>query len=96
MIREYTWETYDEILLDFVKRFKNIRKRKGITQKKLSEISSVSYASIKRFEQSGEISLSSLTKLLIAMNLQGEIKNLLSNVKYQSIEEIINGRKINK
>ena len=66
MSREYYWETNDEILLDLVSRFKRIRKRKNITQKKLSEISNVSYASIKRFEQTGEISLSSLVKICVA------------------------------
>lgn len=90
MSREYYWETNDEILLDLVSRFKRIRKRKNITQKKLSEISNVSYASIKRFEQTGEISLSSLVKICVALNIQNQIKKLFKDVEYRSVEEIIN------
>lgn len=90
MSREYYWETNDEILLDLVSRFKRIRKRKNITQKKLSEISNVSYASIKRFEQTGEISLSSLVKICVALNIQDQIKKLFKDVEYRSVEEIIN------
>lgn len=93
MAKEYYWETYEEILLDLSKRFKKIRKRKKLTQKRLSEISGVSYGSIKRFEQIGDISLSNLTKLTMAMNVQSEIKKLFVEVPYKNVEEIMNENK---
>ena len=93
MAREYIWETNDEIMLDLSKRFKFIRKRKGLTQKKISEISGVSYGSITRFEQTGDISMSSLVKLCVSMNIQEEIKKIFSDVPYKSVEEIINANK---
>ena len=49
-------------------RIRGIRKRRSISQKKLSEMSGVSYGSIKRFETTGQISLLSLTKLAFALN----------------------------
>ena len=56
-MQNYIWETPEEINLKIADRLKNIRKRRRISQKKLSEISGVSYGSIKRFETTGQISL---------------------------------------
>ena len=50
LMQNYIWETPEEINLKIADRLKNIRKRRRISQKKLSEISGVSYGSIKRFE----------------------------------------------
>ena len=70
----------------------NLRKRKKISQKELSKKSGVSYASIRRFESEGEISLSSLTKIAIALDVSDELENLFTEVPFDSIEEIINGQ----
>ena len=67
-----------------------LRKRKKITQKALAAKSGVSLGSIKRFEQSGEISLQSLTKLAIALEVEGELDTLFDSVPFLSIEEVIN------
>lgn len=87
------WETPEEINLELAKRAKNLRKRKHITQKKLSIQSGVSYGAIKLFERSGCISLLSLTKIAIALNCVDEIKSLFSHVSYSSIQEVINENK---
>lgn len=72
-------------------RIREIRKRRKISQKRLSEKSGVSLGSVKRFEQSGEISLISLTKLAIALEVEQELEHLFEEVPFLSIEEIING-----
>lgn len=87
------WKTVEEINLDIAKRIRKIRKRKKISQKSLSEISNVSFGSIKRFENSGEISLYSLTKICVALDLSDELENLFQNVEYNNLEEIINERR---
>ncbi len=69
-----------------------LRKRKKISQKELAARSGVSLGSVKRFEQSGEISLQSLTKLAIALEVEGELESLFSEVPFGSIEEVINGQ----
>lgn len=71
-------------------RIRNIRKRRKISQKKLSEKSGVSLGSVKRFEQSGEISFISLTKIAIALELDSELEHLFEEVPFLSIEEIMN------
>ena len=67
-----------------------MRKRKKITQKQLAARSGVSLGSLKRFEQSGEISLQSLKKIAIALDIENELEGLFDNVPFASIEEVIN------
>lgn len=83
-------KTWNEIDNDIAKRMVKLRKRRKITQKALAAKSGVSLGSIKRFEQSGEISLQSLTKLAIALEVEGELDTLFDSVPFQSIEEVIN------
>ena len=87
--------TYYEKQLEIAKRFVAIRKNRKISQQRLSVISGVSYASIRRFEKTGDISLSSLVKLALALQLYDDLDNLFKNhhEKYKSIEEIINDQK---
>ena len=87
------WETAEEIDMKLAGRIRGIRKRRSISQKKLSEMSGVSYGSIKRFETTGQISLLSLTKLAFALNEVDEIRNLFTDVPYRSIQEVINETK---
>ena len=85
--------TYYEKQLEIVKRFVLIRKNRKISQRRLSEISGVSYASIRRFEKTGDISLASLVKLALALQLYDDLDNLFKVRKeYKSIEEVINDR----
>jgi transcriptional regulator with XRE-family HTH domain len=83
------FETTNEIIKDVAKRFKKIRKSKNITQLQLSKSSNVSYGTIKRFETTGEISLNSLTKLCVALDMVDYIQDLFTNVSFNSIEEVI-------
>ena len=89
-MRKYIWETPEEINLIVAENVRNIRKRRGISQKKLSELSGVSYGSIKRFEMTGNISLLALTKIAVELDAAQDIKSLFTSVAYQSIEEVIN------
>ncbi|MBO6114624.1 MAG: helix-turn-helix transcriptional regulator, partial [Lachnospiraceae bacterium] len=65
-------------------------KRRKISQEELSKLSGVSYGSVKRFETSGNISLISLTKIAIALNIVDDLKNIFSNIEYTSLQEVIN------
>lgn len=86
--------TYYEKQLEIAKRFVTIRKYKKISQQRLSILSGVSYASIRRFEKTGDISLSSLVKLALSLQLYDDLDNLFKNhQEYKTIEEIINDQK---
>ena len=83
-------KTWIEINNDIAQKIVRLRKRKKITQKQLAARSGVSLGSLKRFEQSGEISLHSLTKIAIALDVENELEDLFNNVPFASIEEVIN------
>lgn len=86
----FSKKTPAELNKQIAERLKNIRRRRKISQKKLSEKSGVSLGSLKRFESTGDISLISLTKLAYALDLENELESLFENVPFLSIEELIN------
>lgn len=69
-----------------------IRRRRKISQRKLAEMSDVSLGSLRRFESTGDISLLSLCKIAMALDVDRELQKLFSEVPPQSIEELIRGQ----
>ena len=92
-MEQFVWETAEELDQKMAQRIRNIRRRRSISQEKLAEMSGVSYGSIKRFETSGQISLISLTKIAIALDLSDELRNLFTQAPYKDIQEVINERR---
>ena len=86
----FIWETAEELDLKLAQRVRNIRKRRSISQEKLASMSGVSYGSVKRFESTGQISLLSLTKIAMALDIANELRNIFSQVPYRDIKEVIN------
>ncbi len=86
-------KTPKEIQTDIALRIKDIRKRRKLSQQRLAEKSGVSLGSVKRFENTGEISLKSLIKIALALEIDDEISGLFAEVPFLSIEEIINEQK---
>ena len=80
--------TPQEINKRIAERVRLVRKRRKLSQERLSEKSGVSLGSVKRFERSGEISLISLTKIPIALDLEQGLKDLFKDVPLLSLEEI--------
>ena len=91
-MRGLVWETAEELDLKLAQRVRNIRRR-SISQKKLADMSGVSYGSIKRFETTGQISLVSLTKIAMALDIAGDLRNAFTQIPYQDIQEVINENK---
>lgn len=75
----------DEIRL----REKTRRKEKKITQRQLAELSLVPYATIRRFEKTGEISFSSMVKIIDALGYQKDLDQLLSKPSFSSIKDML-------
>ena len=84
-----TQKTPVEISKNIAGHLITIRKRRKLSQQKLASKSGVSLGSLKRFEHTGEISLISLIKLAIALELGEELDKLFSEVPPASIEEVI-------
>lgn len=89
-MRQLVWETAEELDQKLAQRVRNIRKRRSISQEKLASMSGVSYGSIKRFEMTGKISLLSLTKIAMALDIAAELRDIFTNVPYKDIQELIN------
>ena len=96
-MEQLIWETAEELDKKLARRVRNIRKRRSISQEKLAQMSGVSYGSIKRFEASGQISLISLTKIAMALEIADELRTIFTQVPYKDIQEVINEtRTLNK
>ena len=84
-------KTPNDIAHELIEKIKQHRKKLKISQAQLASKSGVSLGSIKRFESKYEISLNSFIKILIALNLEGDLENLFTQKNYNSIDEVING-----
>ena len=69
-------------------RLKLRRREAGLSQKHLAEKAAVSYGSLKRFEQHGEISLASFIKILIVLGYENDLNEILTRPNYQTLEDI--------
>ena len=81
-----------EIAKDIAKQEKNKRKKRKLTQAELSARSGVSLASLKRFEQTGEISFVSLVKIAMVLDETDTLDQLFLTREYSSIQEVIDER----
>lgn len=86
--------TPSEMLQNLKTKFKQRRKTLGYTQRGLSSRSGVSLGSLKRFEQSGQVSLESLLKLALVLECLDDFKSLCKEKEeyFSSIEEIIHDK----
>ena len=91
-------ETAEEQMVQLSQRLKHRRLEKGLSRAALSQMSGVPAPTIAKFEQSHTIALSSFVALAQALGHIAEIKNLLSQPNYSTMEEleIINSNKNRK
>ncbi|MBD5405915.1 helix-turn-helix transcriptional regulator [bacterium] len=73
----YLLKTNKDLQKEIAFRFKQKRLDKNLTQEGLSERSGISLGTLKRFENTGEISLQSLLKIALVLNVLDEFDNLL-------------------
>ena len=92
-MNEYIWETAEELDKKIADRVRLIRKRRSISQEKLAQISGVSFGSVIRFETTGQISLLSLTRIAMALDMTDDLRQLFTEVPYRNIQEVINENK---
>ncbi len=74
----YLWDTPTDVAMRLASRLKSIRKRKKITQKELAGRSNVSYATLRKFEKTGQISLESFIKLAMELGVIQELNSLFT------------------
>lgn len=87
MIDIDAYKTPVEIQRDLAARFKLRRKEAGYTQERIAKHSGISLGSIKRFEQTGQISLTSFCKLLAVIGYLDDLQNVMQRKTYRSLDE---------
>ena len=70
-------------------RFRTVRRAAKMSQMTLAQRSGVSLGSIKRFERTGEVSLTALIKLSQVLGYEGDFDNLFVRKNYQSIFDVV-------
>ena len=85
----FTLKSSKELAEEISDRAKQHRIKLNITQRELAERSGVSFGSVKRFEQKGEISLKHLLQIAVVLRLAGDFESLFKEQRYKSIDDVI-------
>ena len=81
-------DTVDDILKIVTQNFRKRRLEKGISRNRLAEMSGIPAPTIAKFEQKQSISFSSYVALAKALGYTEDIKKLLSEPIYNTMEEL--------
>ena len=68
------------------------RKERKLTQAQMAKKAGMSFASYKRFEQTGQIAFLSLCNLAIVLECEDDFEELFSHRQYTSIQEVIDAQ----
>ncbi len=79
--------TIQSACVQLVNRMRHRRKQMKMSQRKLAVRTGVSYASIRRFETTGDISLSSLLKIANALDCLEEFTSLFPPVPVKNLKD---------
>ena len=93
LLENYTLDTVDDIAKGIAEDFRKRRIEKNLTREQVAEKSGIALANIVRFEQKGLISLKNLISIAMAMEYTSEVKNIFSEPKYSTMEELTQIRK---
>lgn len=74
-------------------RTRALRIQFNMTQKELADRAGVSFGSVKRFEQTGEISLKHLIRIAVVLNATDDFKSLFQTSSYKSVREVVESKK---
>lgn len=64
-----------------------------VTQRELADRTGVSFGSVKRFEQTGEISLKHLLRIAVVLNATDDFESLFCTSRHQSVREVLESKK---
>jgi len=85
-------KTPKDVLYDLASKVKVLRKDCALTQPALAKKSGVSIGSIRRFEQTGQISLASLLRLLNVLGRLNDMEEILKSNKKENIENLFSDK----
>ncbi len=86
----------NEVATQLATRVKARRLELNLTQEGLATRAGIKFATYRRFEQTGEISLRGLIQIAFALNTLSEFDNLFAQKQYQSLDDVLNEQKANR
>lgn len=93
VLENFSLDNAHDIAISMAHDFRKRRIEKNLTREQVAERSNVALSNIVRFEQKGLISLKNLIALAMAMDYTSEVKNIFSQPKYSTMEELTQIRK---
>ena len=85
-------QTPEQLTRGVAKRAAERRKELGLTQAVLASRAAVSLGSLRRFEQTGQVSFDSLVRICIALGCEDDLNVLFAKRAYRSIQEVIDAQ----
>lgn len=86
----------NEVALRIASRIKARRLELDLTQEGLATRAGLKFATYRRFEQTGEISLRGLLQIGFALNALSDFDALFAQKQYQSLDDVLNEQSINR
>lgn len=82
----------NDVAKQIAARVKARRLELNLTQEGLAARSGMKFATYRRFEQTGEISLRGLLQIGFALNALSDFDALFAHKQYQSLDDVLNGQ----
>ncbi len=89
LLDNYTLDNAEDIAMTIAADFRKRRIEKGITRSAIALKAGVPLSNVRRFEQTGNISLANLIELAMALGYTSEINSLFSQPKYTTTDELL-------
>lgn len=90
------FSTPGEVALQIASRVKARRLELNLTQEGLATRAGVKFATYRRFEQTGEISLRGLLQVGMALNAMSDFDVLFAQRQYRTLDDILNEQKVTR
>lgn len=84
----------NEVALQIAARAKSRRLELNLTQEGMAARAGLKFATYRRFEQTGEISLRGLLQIGFALNALSEFDALFAQKQYQSLDDVLNEQNV--
>ena len=90
----FNFSNTNDVALQIAARVKARRLELNLTQGGLATRAGVKFATYRRFEQTGEISLKGLLQVGFALNALSDFEALFVQKQYQSLDDVLNEQSI--
>ena len=85
-----------DVAMQIAAREKARRLELNLTQEGLATRAGVKFATYRRFEQTGEISLKGLLQIGFALNTLSEFDALFAQKQYQTLDDVLNEKRVTR